>query len=311
MYSFLNCMNNMDYIFDVDTGSDDALALILAAKSGIKPKAILTSYGNVSVDLATENTLGVLDLFGDQEVKVFRGTKGPLVVNPISGSYVSCEYGGLGGLYGVKLPIKRRGLAGGLDDFETEALTLGDIAYVAMSPCTNLAIILRRCSAIKKKVKAVLIMGGALERSGNATKYAEFNFFQDAFSVQEVLQSGLPCFLVTLDVTSRTVIDRLDLEALTGKSRLGTFAKDLILRYLNFSEQNGKAGFELCDPVTVGALLKFVEFEEEKVNVVTEGENYGQLIRGKDGYQVFVSKRVRAEEFVRYCLEKLDLVRKI
>ena len=52
-------------ILDVDTGVDDALAILLAAASPeVELIAATTVMGNVTVEHATENTLAVLDLAG-------------------------------------------------------------------------------------------------------------------------------------------------------------------------------------------------------------------------------------------------------
>ena len=54
---------NYKYIIDVDTGIDDALAIILASKT-LREKVIgiTTCGGNVRLEDATSNTLKVLDL---------------------------------------------------------------------------------------------------------------------------------------------------------------------------------------------------------------------------------------------------------
>ena len=61
-------------ILDVDTGIDDALAILLAAwHPDIGLEAVTTVYGNIEVDQATRNTLDLLDLAGRSDVPVARG----------------------------------------------------------------------------------------------------------------------------------------------------------------------------------------------------------------------------------------------
>ncbi|HXG26180.1 MAG TPA: nucleoside hydrolase, partial [Candidatus Binatia bacterium] len=66
-------------VLDVDTGIDDALALLLACAS---PEAdlvaVTTVAGNVDVEQVTRNTLAVLDLAGRGDVPVHRGAERPL-----------------------------------------------------------------------------------------------------------------------------------------------------------------------------------------------------------------------------------------
>ena len=61
-------------ILDLDTGIDDALALAYALGSPeVELAAVVCSYGNVTVDTATRNTLALLRLLGHPEVPVYCG----------------------------------------------------------------------------------------------------------------------------------------------------------------------------------------------------------------------------------------------
>ena len=58
-------------IMDVDTGIDDALAILLAVKSRkLDILGITTVCGNVSLQQATENTCKILELAGAPEIPV-------------------------------------------------------------------------------------------------------------------------------------------------------------------------------------------------------------------------------------------------
>jgi inosine-uridine nucleoside N-ribohydrolase len=66
-------------ILDVGTGTDDAVALMLAAlHPGLELVGATTVNGNVPIDFTTENTLRVLDHIG-RDVPVHRGMAAPLV----------------------------------------------------------------------------------------------------------------------------------------------------------------------------------------------------------------------------------------
>ena len=66
-------------ILDVDTGTDDAIAIMLAALDPrLELLAVATVAGNASVDHTTENTLRVLQHIG-ADVPVYRGAPGPLL----------------------------------------------------------------------------------------------------------------------------------------------------------------------------------------------------------------------------------------
>ncbi len=61
-------------ILDVDTGVDDALALLYAVASPeVDLIAATCVMGNISVEQATENTLAVLEVAGRGDVEVATG----------------------------------------------------------------------------------------------------------------------------------------------------------------------------------------------------------------------------------------------
>src|SRR5437868_226936 len=66
-------------ILDVDTGTDDAIAIMLAAlEPRLELVAVTTVAGNASVEHTTENTLRVLDHVG-ASAPVYRGAAGAIV----------------------------------------------------------------------------------------------------------------------------------------------------------------------------------------------------------------------------------------
>src|SRR3954470_853088 len=67
-------------ILDVDTGTDDAVAIMLAAlHPALDLIACTTVNGNVEVEHCTDNTLRVLEHIGRPEIPVYEGLSRPLV----------------------------------------------------------------------------------------------------------------------------------------------------------------------------------------------------------------------------------------
>jgi Inosine-uridine preferring nucleoside hydrolase len=70
-------------ILDVDTGIDDALALIFAIRRpDLDVRAITCVAGNTSVDQVVENTCGILDLVAASDIPVPEGATRPLIEPP-------------------------------------------------------------------------------------------------------------------------------------------------------------------------------------------------------------------------------------
>jgi inosine-uridine nucleoside N-ribohydrolase len=67
-------------ILDVDTGTDDAVALMVAALSPeLELVGATTVNGNTLVQNCTENTLRVFDYIGKSHIPVFEGMSEPMV----------------------------------------------------------------------------------------------------------------------------------------------------------------------------------------------------------------------------------------
>ena len=67
-------------ILDVDTGTDDAVAIMLAAlHPEIELIGVTTVSGNVEVEYCTDNTLRVLDHIGKSDIPVYEGAAKPFV----------------------------------------------------------------------------------------------------------------------------------------------------------------------------------------------------------------------------------------
>lgn len=296
--------NSRPCIVSVDTGIDDALALLLAA--GIdrsRVAAVVVSGGNVTRDEALRNTRAVLSLAG-WEVPVFSGASTPLS----GGSYVyAYDYHGKNGLCDVSVPDGAEASA----EPAAEAIVrisreLGVIDFVCLDAPTNLAQALALDPTLPSRLGRVVMMGGAVDVPGNQTAHVEFNFFQDPPAVARVFGCGVPIFLVPLDVTNACFVDESDVSPLAGEGAVGAFLAEAVLNWYGFFGRPKDRRFELYDPLALGWALtgQFLEFERVALGVVEEGEEAGRIVRGGP-FQISFAKRVDATGFVRHFFRTL------
>lgn len=93
----------MKVILDVDTGTDDAVAIMLAAlHPDLELIAVTTVNGNVPLENTTDNTLRTLDFIGRGDIPVYPGLARPLVRHDFPGRK---DYGGKSDMHGVHLDI--------------------------------------------------------------------------------------------------------------------------------------------------------------------------------------------------------------
>jgi purine nucleosidase len=88
-------MNSRPIIIDTDPGQDDAVALLLAFASRdlLDIRLISTVAGNVEIDKVTANALKLRELAGAEDVPVFAGMAGPIMVSLETAAFVCGEDG--------------------------------------------------------------------------------------------------------------------------------------------------------------------------------------------------------------------------
>jgi inosine-uridine nucleoside N-ribohydrolase len=198
---------------DVDTGIDDAIAIIMALQSPeIEIIGITTVSGNVTAKAAALNTLGILRKMGkESKIPVMKGASKPLSKKIVHAEEVHGEKG----LGNITLQCNPALLQkGNVSDFISETLAnyrRGEVALVATGPLTNIARAILEDPEITDSLSRICIMGGAFGLAskvyGNITQYAEFNFYCDPKAAQIVMthasSGAVRLNIVGLDVTGK------------------------------------------------------------------------------------------------------------
>jgi pyrimidine-specific ribonucleoside hydrolase len=193
-------------ILDVDTGIDDALALLLAARSpALDLLAVSCVSGNAPVDQVVKNTLKVLDAAGATDVPVARGSDRPLLEPARDARHVHGDdgMGDLGLPDSGRSPVDMHAIE--LMRSTLEAATR-PVTLVPLAPMTNVALLFRAYPHVAEKIERIVFMGDAAA-TGNATAAAEFNVWHDPEAAAIVLTSGLPVTMYGLDVFYEVTID--------------------------------------------------------------------------------------------------------
>lgn len=174
---------------DVDTGVDDAMALVyLFASDDAKVVGIASTAGNVGVQQVCQNNLALLDLCRIPDVPVSKGSDQPLSA-PLR---TAEDTHGPQGLGYARLPVSERRLTeyDAADAWVRAAREYpGELIGVATGPLTNLALALRREPALPRMLSRLVIMGGAFDYKGNTTPVAEWNISVDPEAAAEVFRA--------------------------------------------------------------------------------------------------------------------------
>ncbi|MER7011715.1 nucleoside hydrolase [Saccharopolyspora sp. NPDC000359] len=222
-------------VLDVDTGTDDAVAIMFAA---LHPEldllGVTTVNGNVPLENTTDNTLRVLDWIGCSDVPVHPGVPHPIA-----------RFGFPGGRHfdtedehdphGIALPIPAPRTAArdtGAVEYLVETLraTTEPITLVPVGPLSNVATALAVDPTVAGAVEELVVMGGS-HAVANVTASAEFNIWADPEAANVVLSADFARrTLVTLDATHRALVPRRTCDALES---LGTPAGTAAARFIS------------------------------------------------------------------------------
>ena len=306
-------------IIDTDPGQDDAVAILFALASvELDILGITCVAGNVGLELASLNARKICELANRPDIRIFSGAKKPLTRELITAEHVH----GKTGLDGVELPYPQMKVSSiHAVDFICQSINQspeGEITICALGPLTNIALAFQKDRNLSKKIKQVVLMGGAGSQLGNITPCAEFNFFVDPEAAAIVLASGVKIIMHSLDTTHQTLTSRTIVERFFA---LGNHCGSSVASLINFferydSEKYGIDGAPLHDPNVIVYLVapnlykgKMVNVEIELSSSFTLGMSivdfWGVTERKKNVY--FIQK-VDANLVFDYLIERLRLL---
>jgi purine nucleosidase len=271
-------------ILDVDTGVDDAMAILYALnRPAIKLEALTTTFGNTDIDSATANTLRILELAGRSDIPVARGPGRSLLKPFVRGAE---HVHGRNGLGDVILPEPK---TKAIDEHASDLMIRlardnpAQITLCAIGPITNVAIALAKAPQVARLFKEIVIMGGTIHHpgiQGIPTPIASANFWNDPEAAQIVLRSGAKITLVSLDVTMKALLTAPMRAAIAESGRVGATMMEIANFYVRAYEtmHPAIAGCGLHDPLAVAIAedKSFATVERMCVDV----ELCGALTRG-------------------------------
>ena len=289
-------MEKTKVILDVDTGTDDAIAIMTAVMSeNLEVLGVCAVNGNRGIDFTTENTLRVVEYLG-KDIPVFRGCSLPMVVSLTEGRREDIPYKGpkdpqdnVHGDY-IDLPpatIQEQPVSAVRWLVDTLMASEGDITLIPVGPLTNIAMALRIEPRIAQKIKRIVIMGGGC-REVNITPTAEFNFWIDPEAAKIVFDCGCDILVVPLDATHAAAVSIRTAEALERK---GTKPATLTARIIRQRQNAYKHWQPMADINSVpvhDALAVCAVLDESVLGPVVE--TYADVDIGKgaaDGMSIF------------------------
>ena len=271
-------------ILDVDTGTDDAVAIMLAAlHPDIELIGVTTVSGNVEVEYCTDNTLRVLDHIGKSEIPVYEGAVKPIARPdfpiPRSDEDIASQ------IHGKSLPIpeasnKKADKHAVEYLIETFRVATEPITLVPTAPLTNIATAITLDPKFVENVPEVVLMGGS-HHVGNVTASAEFNIWADPEAASVVFAAGFKNLtMVPLDATHIAYVNREDCERMANlKTPAGEAAAKFTLHRIDVEESlnlmKHKGTTPVHDALCIAYLVDkdILSLSSHQVAVETHGEH--------------------------------------
>ena len=269
-------------IIDTDPGIDDAMAIMLAFKSPhLDVLGLTTTFGNVSMEMATQNALSLVELAG-MDVPVAAGVDKPLTAAPLPHpDFVH----GSDGFGNINWPAPK----GQADERDASQFIVDtvrahpkEVTLIALGPLGNLAKALALDPEITELVDEVVLMGGAAIEPGNVTPVAEANIINDPHAADLVFTADWPVTMIGLDVTHQVMMGDALLEKIRQSDKqVGEFLYRATQFYFDFYRQSHDIdGCYVHDASTIVYAIDPTVFgcEPGVVRVATEGVAIGQTI---------------------------------
>lgn len=249
------------FLIDTDTGSDDAVALVMALREpGIRVEAITTVAGNVSLEDALHNAAASVAAAGSQRPPIHRGAAKPLLRERFRAENVH----GQGGMSGMDIAEPDRdpeSLPAALAIVELARRLGGELELLTLGPLTNLALALSLAPEIAGLFRSVTFMAGAGLGSGNVSALAEFNVFCDAEAAAIVLGADwkLRPALVGWDAClGEAIFGEADVQALLDSGDGAALFCERCTRSVRafYRSRFALEGFGLADPAAAAAAFR-------------------------------------------------------
>ena len=297
--------NNFPVILDVDTGIDDAAAIIMACyQKQLDIKLITCCFGNTTQSHVVKNTITVLENINMQHIPVCAGASAT-----ISNKMHTVRAHGINGLGGYEKQIFTSPISKRYTDAMHEVIKQNDLTYIiALGPCTNIANFIKRYPKDKDKIKLILVTGSNHNDKNNP--YLNFNIHIDIDSFKYVLNNVPNIIFCTSDMGHKAYIKTADIPK-TGK--IGSTGKFLATLYPHHKDRTVQDGVALHDACGIAWLAKpnmfKMNFAKAEFKISNNGTEYLDFDYNSPSSNVVVTTDIRTKSFYKWYYSTLKSIK--
>lgn len=253
--------------------------------------ALVTSYGNATLERTTRNARELLVRMGHPTVPLLPGARRPLV-RPL---VTAPEAHGASGVGYAAVPDAVPVRPDSLALLRALDLSPDPVVLVTLGPLTNLAAALDAdAGLVRSHIRHHLGMFGSLHERGNTTRWADFNAWCDPEATERVLRAGLDTVMVGLDVTRRMTLSGTAVrEIRSSGDPLARWLGDALQHYVEFHRARDRLdGCIVNDALPIGGAIEpgLLTLAEHRLAVdLGEDEFRGRTVEAVHGQPVRVA----------------------
>lgn len=233
-------MKKIPLILDVDTGIDDAVAIVFAhALKNIDLQLITTIYGNVPLEQANHNTLVICDDC-NCKTKVVQGEK-----KPIKPTDFSISAHGKNGLGSYTHEVSRNIDPENYIDAMHSVIAKNELTnIVCCGPLTNVAKYISAHPEDNDKIRIIMVTG--LLDIDPQNPYLNFNIAKDFESFKITLKTYKNIVFVPSDMGHQSFISRNDFHKTAESGKMGKILANIYPFHMDRTVKDGAALHDLC-----------------------------------------------------------------
>ena len=246
-------------ILDCDTGTDDAIAIMLAAaRPELDLVAVTAVWGNHAVEHTADNSRRTLDLIGRADIPVYAGRDAAVQPPPDSPAADGSPESPTLALPPATQAVEPQDAVEWL--VETARAATERFTLVPTGSMSNVAAAIAADRSFADAVDEIVMMGGVIERGGLLPD-VETNVGHDPEAAQRVLDAGFErVVLVPLDATYRGTVTAEQCATLRADGGVAAgvaadFIEQRIERYRQLPAMGGRAAAPVHDALTISYLV--------------------------------------------------------
>ncbi len=297
--------NKFPVILDVDTGIDDAAAIIMACyQRQLDIKLISCCYGNAEPTQVIKNTITVLEHINKQNIPVCIGA-----AKPLTDETQIVRAHGINGLGGYQKPIVTKPISTPYLQAMHEVISQNELTYViCCGPYTDIANYIKKYPKDVDKIKLIAITGTNVNDADNP--YLNFNIQIDVESMKYVLKKMKNIVFCTSDMGHKAYIPT---SQFLKSAKCSDAGRLLAMLYPSHKDRSVKDGAALHDACGIAWLVKpnmfKIKYARAEFKTASNGSEYLDFDYNSESPNVVVTTDIKKRAFYAWYYKTLKSIK--